>query len=137
MFNGKELALMLDFEGMIGARFNPCHQVNVKLTMRSPFYPIIFHEYFGGSLNDGTAPNGALTSIWELNGKACKEVLELAYPHLLLKKSQAQLALAFIETIKNIKVTDEVLLLREKICIAIQYLNKNKPDWETEHYEAA
>lgn len=85
-------------------------------------------EVFGGGYSMGISKNPKWndTYLWRVDSKIAKNILELVFPYLKLKKRQAELALKMIETHKLTGCkghTQETIDLRRKIAEEIKSLN--------------
>lgn len=88
-------------------------------------------EKFGGTKNSrARGGNRALIHVWRIYGRNCLPVLEASLPYLIVKRTHAELALEFIETINlksqgsSVLVTDEIADERELLAIGLGILNE-------------
>lgn len=65
-------------------------------------------ELFGaGSIHARTRNGNKPTWTWTLNGEAAERALRQIYPHLVTKKGEAMMALAFCDLPKNADIPEE------------------------------
>ncbi len=134
------LAATLDCEGSIsvlkknqgpGREDQDAWSLTVQVTNTNPDLILWLDNHFdGGSVSwrDRGAPRRTVYA-WEIRGKACKSVLKAALPYMVVKNTQAELALRFIETLsvkgtRVHRVSEEVRRVRNEIATAMSVLNQ-------------
>jgi hypothetical protein len=111
---------VFDGEGCISASINAAGrpQLSITLEMKNPEIPHWFFVSFGGCCRKvvrlsriGRQEEYIIWS-WRVGSGRCRPFLEVVTPYLRLKKPQAQLALAWIETLPGggRKTPDDILL---------------------------
>ena len=105
------LAAFVDGEGMIDihegvpkirVRPTPNLFLRVVILNTDPRLPLWCKGTFGGSVLPGGRPRKAShrpTFVWAVSARQAARVVRGCLPHLLLKREQAEVALAFYETI--------------------------------------
>ena len=114
---------IFDGEGCISLRFIPqrgSHQLRIAVNSTDGIMAKKFHEWFGGryrSRVDRRYPRRPIAE-WYAQGKLAGKVLTILQPYLLVKAQQADLAIAYVETIQENKggdgpkISDEMRDLR-------------------------
>ena len=103
------IAAFLDGEGCISSSISssksgtPMFNVAVVLDNTDVRIPLWCKENFGGAVYS-RQPKGfrhRLIHRWQLTGQKATEVLRLSLPYFLIKRDQAEIALALIETLRK------------------------------------
>ena len=137
------IAGLIDGEGYIFIRFNPgdlsypkghrkrWRTWHLGVTVSNTNAPVIewVHEKFGGNLFRGPAPKPHQKPIncWTTTGRNVVPALSAALPHMIIKKRQAEIALAFAATMRGTGRaghTPEVTASREEWHREISALNR-------------
>lgn len=133
----KEIALLLDTEGCIGAALNMRSGITAHITvgMTDPTFLKILFEKFGGNLSCRKAKPGRKPCwVWQVRGHKCVPVLffkqetSVVAKELRLKRLQAMYTLLLIQTLNkpgNGSVPPNWKLdLREKFYFELRRLNQ-------------
>jgi len=144
------MATLLDTEGSIqikrlesavrhGCR-NANHQLQVTVTNTDPRIPLWCKTVFGGSVTFRHPPKAHHRKIYRWTSgtaRACA-VLIGCLPYFLIKKDQAEVAIAYRDTIRNCGKaghTQEVFETREVARIKLQELKREEFEPTMEHAE--
>lgn len=106
------------------------HVVRVHVTNTDLRLVNWLRERFGGYIwtEDGHyMPNAKIRHVWEVSALKAAAFLEIVYPYLMLKKEQAEIALALQATKQRrgpTPVPVEVLAERERLAMRLTLLNK-------------
>jgi hypothetical protein len=106
------LAAYIDGEGCVdivpaGRNFHATHhrrpqlQVRIQIGNTDPRLPVWCKENFGGSTRLATKqnPKWRASMYWIINSAKAVEILKNCYPYFLLKREQAEIAIAFQKTV--------------------------------------
>lgn len=88
---------MIDADGSIGIqnkRSRNNYQLRVAVAMKYDTIPIWLHERFGGSISR-YKNNGRPFVMWVVSGTLAKDCCRFLFPYLILKKTQAEIALEY------------------------------------------
>lgn len=105
----------------------------VSIVQTNPRPLLLAHSEFGGSLSKTDKSSGkSKKPIWRLcfAPKNAARFLRAVYPYLIVKKEEAEVALAFVDTIPyphtRDAVCDEVIALRQSLAKKCQDLKRTE-----------
>lgn len=142
------MATLIDTEGSIqikklnaavkwGCR-EPNHQLYVLVTNTDPRIPLWCKAVFGGSVTFRTPPKKHHRRIYQWTAgtsRACA-VLEGCLPYFLIKRDQAEIAIAYRDTIRNVGCvghTKETIERREEARVRLQEMKREEFEVTPEH----
>ena len=102
----------------------------ISVSQRDPRPLLVFRELFGGSIHRHEHTRGVEADIWkwEVRNRLAGAALVQLLPYLLLKREQAELAIAYQDLLKqrkrNVGLSDSDVDVRRAIEDKIKFLNR-------------
>lgn len=140
------LAAYIDGEGCVridlqnpsnGNNFYPRHLLEIRVYSTDPRLPLWCKDTFGGGgykpVGRAGKPHHKQELVWYAGGKVAQWILEQCLPYFIIKREQAEVALAFRELIGKTgqKVSERIFNQRENLRQQMKVLNKRgRPEAE-------
>lgn len=122
---------ILDGEGNIGWRYtkkdrDECYYPMVTITNTNEALLQFLYINWGGNIQwEKRRPEGHLgkkkVARWHLYGKKARYFLKMIYPHLIVKKWDAELALKFMDTVGKVGRTMPIEVIQQRIELRRQW----------------
>lgn len=109
MLSAAYIAGFFDGEGCIGIYKNgkQSHHLRIQLVQNKSAKVteafILLQAHFGGSFKGHNSPNGRQRYNWQLNSDKAVAFLQMILPHLIIKRQQAEFALAWHKSRPSLK----------------------------------
>lgn len=133
------LAAFIDGEGtiVIAKARSIYTQLTIRVVNTDPRLPLWCKSIFGGKVYAATysKTNVKRAYVWTTQAKKAEEILRGCFPYFLIKREQAEVALAYRETFDHIKgntpeqnLTADRQLVRAKFRTHLSRLKKEIPE---------
>lgn len=143
-----KLAAYIDGEGYICLRAEHAggrsHTLILRIGNTDPRLTTWLRETFGGTVNRRIAHKKATRMFyqWRINGRKAATLLQNCLPHFIMKRDQAEVAIAFSKLMcwkigeapesrkgrKNPRLTDEALAQRDVLVIKLKEVRENSTE---------
>lgn len=110
------------------------HRLDLSIVNTNKDMILLIQAWFGGSFwiknKKDINPNHKKCYRWRIEGLKCVPIIEMVYPYLIIKKSQATIALEFSKTLRSIfgdtrtSIASDVFWTRDRLHLQIKSLNQ-------------
>ena len=110
------------------------HRLDLSIVNTNKDMILLIQSWFGGSFwiknKKDTNPNHKTCYRWRIEGLRSVPIIKMVYPYLVIKKSQATIALEFSKTLRSIfsdtrnPITNDVLDKRQNLHVQIKSINQ-------------
>lgn len=123
------LAGFMDGEGCVSVSKTGSRGYNLRLQLAQNAPCPLFDTLcviFGGSVRKETSYNGKLHLKWVVFNRQAEEVLKVVMPYLRLKRTQAELGVAFMGLVgrRGKVISEENLAERERIYLTLKDMHR-------------